>query len=89
MVWPGEVERHITYFKALSWAIVPFTRGVSVESPVQTYRTRSQVEGILHACSGHTYTSCSFWAGIEDKRYCEFIDHWSGIDISTFTVIVC
>ena len=73
MVWRGMswyVERHsITCFKALPWAIVPFTVEwpMSAGGPVHTYRTRSQVEGLLHACFVHTYSSCSLWAGIVNR----------------------
>ena len=55
MAWRGMswyVERHsITCFKALPWAIVPFTCGwpVSVGGPFHMYQTRSQAEGILNA----------------------------------------
>ena len=41
---------------------------MSTGGPVHTYRTRSQVEGILHACSVHTYSSCSLWAGIVNRE---------------------
>ena len=32
------------------------------------YRTCSQVEGLLHACSNHMYSSCSLWTGIVDRE---------------------
>ena len=40
---------------------------MSVGGSVDTYRTRSQVEGLLLACSAHTYSSCSLWAGIVNR----------------------
>ena len=39
-----------------------------VGGPVYTYRTCSHVDGLLHACSVHTYSSCSLRAGIVDKE---------------------
>ena len=44
----------------------------SIGGPVHKYRTRSQVEGILHKFSVHTYSSYSLWAGIVKKR--EFVN---------------
>ena len=35
---------------------------MSVGGPIHRYRTHSQVEGLLHACSVHMYSSCSLWA---------------------------
>ena len=65
------VEKHsITCFKALPWAIVPFTRGVADVS----WRSCSHVpdpftsRGLLHACSVHTYSSCSLWTGIINRE---------------------
>ena len=71
MAWRGMsryVERHsITCFKALPWTIVPFTRGVTISvGGLVQYRTCSQVEGILHVFSVHSY-SCSLWAGIVNR----------------------
>ena len=86
MAWRGMswyVVRHsITCFKALSWAISRshVEWSMSAGGSVHMYRTSSQVDGLLHACSVHTYSSCSLWAGIVD-RDCEIIDHCSGIDI--------
>ena len=69
----------------MAWRTSHVKWPMSAGGPVHTYQTPSQVEGLLHACSVHTYSSCSFLAGIVNR----FIDHCSGIDISTFTVIVC
>ena len=80
MVWPGGhhmvygmaccgmslyVEMHsITCFMALTWAIVPLTCGVSwmVCSHVPEPFTSG------HACSVHTFSSCSLWSGIVNKK---------------------
>ena len=54
------------------------------------YQTRSQVEGLLNACFVHTYSSCSLWTGIVDKRDCEFIHHCSGnryLDFHNYCVL--
>ena len=73
MSWRGMswyVERHsITCFKALIWAIARSHVEwlMSGGGPVYMYLTRSQVEGLLHARSIHTYSSSSLWAGIVDR----------------------
>ena len=65
------VERHsITCFKALTWAIVPFTHGVADVSwrSCSHVPDPSQVEGILHARSVYTCSSCSLWTGIVNRE---------------------
>ena len=69
IAWQGiswHVERQsITCFKALPWAIVPFTRGVAVVSWRFCWHVPDQ--GLLHVCSAHTYSSCSFWVRILNR----------------------
>ena len=60
MVCGNAYVNSMFYGTALGYGPVP----MSVGGPVHTYRTRSQVEGPLHACSVHMYISCSLWAGI-------------------------
>ena len=38
------------------WSRAHMEKPMSVGGPVHTYRTRSQVEGPLHACSFHMYS---------------------------------
>ena len=68
-------------------------------SLVHTWSGRCQLEVLFTRTVLDPFTSrgsCMFRShvqllyGIEDESYCEFIDHYSGINISTFTtVIVC
>ena len=80
MIWPGEVchgmwngivlyaLRHCHRLQSRSHVHVAMEWPKSVGDPVHTYRTHSQVEGFLHACSVHTYSACSLWAGIVDRE---------------------
>ena len=72
MVWLGEVchsmwkvtelhaSRHCHGLYSRSHVEWPMPFG----GPVHTYKTRSQVEGLLHECKVHTFSPCSLWAGI-------------------------
>ena len=74
MAWRGMswyVARHsITCFKALSWVIVPFTRGVGAVS----WRSCTYVpdpftsRGPFTCMFRHTCSSCSLWAGIVNRE---------------------
>ena len=44
------------------WCRSHVEKPMSVGGPVHTYRTRSQLQGPLHARSVHIYSSCSLWA---------------------------
>ena len=82
MSWYVESYR-ITCIKGVPWAIV---WPMSIGGHVHTYRTRSKVEG-LFTCMFRSHVQLLFTLGMNSKqRDCEFIDHCSGIDISTFTV---
>ena len=60
---------------------------MSVGGPVHTYRTSSQVD--LFTCMFHSHVQLLFTLGRDSKwRDCEFIDHCSGLDISTFSYCV-
>ena len=86
MAWRGMswyVESYsITCFKALSWAIVPFTRGVADVS----WRSCSHVPDpftsrVPFTCMSRSHAQLLFTLGRDSKqRACEFIDHCSGID---------
>ena len=61
-IWYGLWVNGMAYgmtWRAMAWYMVWPGK---LEGPVLTYRTRSQVEGQLHACSVHMYSSCSLWA---------------------------
>ena len=80
MVWPGEVchgmwkgivlhaLRHCHGLQSRSHVHVAMDWPKSVGGPVHMYGTRSQVEGLLHACSVLTYSFCSLWTGIVDRE---------------------
>ena len=99
MAWQGMtwyVERHsITCFKALSWAIVPFTRGVadvswrSCSHVLDPFTSRGHFTRV-HACSVQTYSSCSLWEGIVNREIVNlyrslFWDRY--LDIHSYCVI--
>ena len=67
MSWYVESYR-ITCIKALPCAIIPFTRGVAdVNWRSCSHVPDAFIEGLLHACSVHTYSSCSVWEGIVNQ----------------------
>ena len=56
MISPGEVWKCLCEFHVLwhcfgLWSRSHVEKSMTVGGPVHTYRTRSQVEGPLHACS--------------------------------------
>ena len=75
MVWymirPGEVWygmwKCLGEFRVLRhclglWSRSHVEKPMSVGDPVHAYRSRSQIEGPLLACSVHMHSSCSLWA---------------------------
>ena len=59
IMWKCLCEFHVLWHCLGLWYRSHVEKLMSVGSPVHTYRTRSQVEGPLHACSVHMYSSCS------------------------------
>ena len=62
---------------------------MSVGGPVHTYRTRSQVEWPLHACSVHMYNSCLLWAVTVNREvvniyHCSWIEFLWKLILVTF-----
>ena len=76
MVWAGGHDMvYGMAWRVMAWLMVlpggqwhGIWYGLASWGPVHTYRTRSQVEGPLHACSVHIYSSCSLWAVTEIER---------------------
>ena len=71
MIRPGEVwhgmwkclcEFHVLWHCHGLWSRSHVEKPLSVAGLVHTYRTRSQVERSLYACSVDMYNSCSLWA---------------------------
>ena len=70
MIRPGDVDMvcgnaYMNFMFLHSLGLLYPSHGkkpMSFGGPVHTYRTRSQVEGPLHVCPVHMYSSCSLWA---------------------------
>ena len=61
-MWKCVCEFHVLWHCLGLWCRSHVEKSMSVGGPVHTYRTRLQVEGPLHACTVHMYSSCSHWA---------------------------
>ena len=61
-MWKCLCEFHVWWYCLGLWSRSHVEKPMSVGGPVDTYRTRSRVEGPSHACSVHMYSSCSLWA---------------------------
>ena len=61
-IWRCLCEFHVLCHCLGLWSRSHMEKPMSFVGPVHTYRIRSQVEGPLHACSVHMYSSCSLCA---------------------------
>ena len=61
-MWKYLCDFHVLWHCLRQWSRSHVEKTMSVGGHVHTNRTRSQVEGPLHACSVHIYSSYSLWA---------------------------
>ena len=91
-MWKCLCVFHILWHCLGLWSRSHLEKPMSAGGPVHTYKTRLQVEGPLHACSVHRYSSCSLWTvkvNLEIVNIWIYIYHCSGIEFSTIRVIEC